>query len=553
MKWSFLRDREFLRIPLAFVLLFAVLGFALAFSPPPAFTQASCGQAITTSTTLDASLGPCPNDGIVISASNITLNCAGYTITGESNPIENVAGVDLSGLTGVTVENCNVTGFQYGFYISGSSGSTFTGNTANSNLLDGFFLGGSPGNTFAKNTANSNKQYGYYESAGPGTENTYTLDICLGDTFEGSSPGGLCTLIAAGAITPSAPTIDSGRSVRLTVDLYGGTAPYSYQWYTSSDCSTSPVYGATSSTYLASPASVTTYYYGVTDSNSPPLSACSPSPGDTVTVDPALVAGPITPSAPNITLNSDPSGGTGSYAYQWYFGSSSACSSDTAPLGTAPTQFVSPTWSTYYCYTVTDTSTNAPTVASATYLVTVVSPPVTVSSTASAITTTAITTFRITTPPYPTETSPEPSVLTTTTKTTTALSTTTTTALSTTTYATTVTQPTTVATTVTQRTTVATTVTQPTIITQTQTQSRTSTRTTTQTMTTAQPTTTTTTTTTTSLSTSTKTTSAIPTLWAYLALVAAIIVVLALVVWALLRRRRHYHPLVTGEPQPVHE
>jgi len=90
--------------------------------------------------------------------------------------------------------------------------------------------------------------------------------------------------LVTGVITPTAPSIASGQSVTLTANPSGGTGPYSYQWYTSSDCSTGLIYGATSSTYSASPMSTTTYYYGVTDNNSPAVSACSS--GDTVTVGP---------------------------------------------------------------------------------------------------------------------------------------------------------------------------------------------------------------------------------------------------------------------------
>ena len=427
-----MRDRESPKIPFALLLLFAVLGLTLGFSPHPVIAQAGCGITITTSTTLDVSLGPCPNDGLIIAANGITLNCAGYIVSGENNA---VAGIVLGGMTGVTIKNCDVTGFQYGFYLSDSSSNTFTGNTANQNSVYGFYLGDSSSNTltgntassnelvgfyfsdsssntFTGNTANSNQLWGFYltgsssniltgntansdglgfylngsssntltgntanhdlvygyfddttGSGTAGTANLYTMDICDSNGVGGSSPRGLCAPVIAGAITPSAPTIDSGQSITLTANPYGGITPYSYQWYTSSDCNTSPISGATSSTYSASPASTTTYYYNVT-SGSPPGSVCSP--GDTVTVNPALAAGAITPSAPaidsgqSVTLTAYPSGGTTPYTYRWYSGSSATCSSDTALLGTATTQSVSPASSTYYCYVLKDASTGTP-------------------------------------------------------------------------------------------------------------------------------------------------------------------------------------------------
>ncbi|MGA2874448.1 MAG: hypothetical protein ABSE82_02805, partial [Nitrososphaerales archaeon] len=180
--------------------------------------------------------------------------------------------------------------------------------------------------------------------------------------------------LSAGAITPSSPTIDNGQSVTLTSHVSGGTPALSYLWYTGAAC-TSVISGQTGSTYVASPTTTTTYYYKVTDSALSPVSQCSAA--DTVTVNPALLAGSITPSAPtidngqSITLTANPSVGTGSNTFQWYSGSSATCSLDTTLLGTASTQSVSPTSNAYYCYSVTDTSTNPPTVASSTDLVTV--------------------------------------------------------------------------------------------------------------------------------------------------------------------------------------
>jgi hypothetical protein len=192
-----------------------------------------------------------------------------------------------------------------------------------------------------------------------------------------TSSGDLVTVnptLAAGAITPSAPIVDGGQSVTLTSHASGGTPSLSYLWYTGAAC-TSPVSGQTGSAYMASPTSTTTYYYQVTDSAFSPISLCSP--GDTVTVGAALTAGAITPSEPSIdigqsiTLTANPSGGTGALGYQWFSGSSAVCASDVTALGTAATQLVSPIVSTYYCYSVTDTSTDAPEVSSSTDLVTV--------------------------------------------------------------------------------------------------------------------------------------------------------------------------------------
>ena len=46
----------------------------------------SCGETITTDTTLDSDLVNCPNNGIVIGADGITLDLAGHRIDGDAAP-----------------------------------------------------------------------------------------------------------------------------------------------------------------------------------------------------------------------------------------------------------------------------------------------------------------------------------------------------------------------------------------------------------------------------------------------------------------------------------
>jgi len=175
--------------------------------------------------------------------------------------------------------------------------------------------------------------------------------VCATVTDSGSPPKVTATpfaatvfvnpALSAGAITPLAPSVVIGQSVTLAANPSGGTSPYSYQWYTSSDCSTAPISGATSSTYSASPTSATTYYYRVTDSASPAVSACSA--GDTVTVKAApsitttlshlgIIAGQ------SVTDSAVLKGGykaTGTVTYEYFSGG--ACSGTPTNVGSAVT------------------------------------------------------------------------------------------------------------------------------------------------------------------------------------------------------------------------
>ena len=187
--------------------------------------------------------------------------------------------------------------------------------------------------------------------------------------------------LSANPITPVSPAIASGQSVNLTAHPSGGTQPYGYQWYsgTSSSCiSDTKIPGAISSNYSASPTSNTTYCYTVVDSSDGTPSVFAMSTTDAVTLTTLLVVHPATPDNPtiddgqSITLTASASGGTAPYAYEWYSGSSDACSNDSAITGaTALTYSASPASNTYYCYSVIDSSPSPETGYSATDLVTV--------------------------------------------------------------------------------------------------------------------------------------------------------------------------------------
>ena len=84
-------------------------------------TQVACGNILTTDTRLDSDLLNCPGNGLVIDADSITVDCACHTISGADSTNY---GIFLNGHTGVTVKNCFVTNFNYGFLLSGSDGNT---------------------------------------------------------------------------------------------------------------------------------------------------------------------------------------------------------------------------------------------------------------------------------------------------------------------------------------------------------------------------------------------------------------------------------------------
>jgi len=107
-------------------------------APPP---SVGCGAVITADTTLTADMGPCPGDGIIVGADNITLDLAGHTLTG-SGPgdgthagilIRNHSGVTVTGNARPSARKATVTRFDGGVVIVGGAGNTVTNLAARNN------------------------------------------------------------------------------------------------------------------------------------------------------------------------------------------------------------------------------------------------------------------------------------------------------------------------------------------------------------------------------------------------------------------------------------
>src|SRR5947207_13625925 len=105
------------------ILALAVAG-VMAFSGSSAHAvNVSCGDTITTDTTLHKDLVNCPNNGIIIDADNVTLNLNGHTIDGDGKPFTGCApgepcdlGVAERRHDGVTVKSGSVREFTNGLH-----------------------------------------------------------------------------------------------------------------------------------------------------------------------------------------------------------------------------------------------------------------------------------------------------------------------------------------------------------------------------------------------------------------------------------------------------
>lgn len=139
----------------------AVLLSTGALASSAAAAPVGCGSVITANTTLTANVGPCPKEGLVIGADNITLDLGGKTVFGKARTGEG-AGVLIEGRTGVTVKNGTVRFFDAGVAIVRGGSNTVQTIVARDNIGslkgknemgDGITIRSSDGNTISANRA----------------------------------------------------------------------------------------------------------------------------------------------------------------------------------------------------------------------------------------------------------------------------------------------------------------------------------------------------------------------------------------------------------------
>ncbi len=179
----------------------------LAVSAQPAAAAVGCGSTITVSTTLTADVGPCTGDGLIVRASNITLNLNGKRVFAKQPAVGDIVGIRLIGVTGVTVINGTVDGFNGGVSIIGGSANTVKGITAVNNISDlgggtgptcdngdGISLFGSSNNLITGNTVAHNGPYGGISVVDNSDGNRITFNTSTGNDIIAripANPGGV--------------------------------------------------------------------------------------------------------------------------------------------------------------------------------------------------------------------------------------------------------------------------------------------------------------------------------------------------------------------------
>jgi parallel beta-helix repeat protein len=172
-----------------------------------------CNITITSSTTLTANMVCSTSYGIIVGANGITLNCAGYSITGTGTGI----GIYLFSVTGVTVENCAVNDWTQGILLLSSSNNFLISNSASGDL-NGFIIQSSSNNNFVNgNAASSDSDYGFIVISSSNGNNL------AGNVASNDVQGGFIIQSSSNILTGNSATNDPGTSITGGFTLYSGS------------------------------------------------------------------------------------------------------------------------------------------------------------------------------------------------------------------------------------------------------------------------------------------------------------------------------------------
>jgi parallel beta-helix repeat protein len=116
----------------------------------------NCGDTLTASVTMTGSLSACTEDGLIIGANNIVLDCKSHNISGDRS--NGYYGVKIESYGNITVKNCNLTDFYGGVgLISTSAGNRIFNSTLFNNTDYGVFVQSSNYNVIENNSITQTK------------------------------------------------------------------------------------------------------------------------------------------------------------------------------------------------------------------------------------------------------------------------------------------------------------------------------------------------------------------------------------------------------------
>jgi hypothetical protein len=155
-------------VSLAVILALALVCLVALNSADAAPGQPSCGDTITTDTTLHHNLVNCPNNGIIVGADDVTLDLNYHRIDGNGTPTAGCTGtcdvgVDIDGHDGVTVVHGSVRQFGDGVIARAARHTRLLGVSSSSNQFSAIVVSDSD-----RSVVRNSSGIGSYSDVGAG-------------------------------------------------------------------------------------------------------------------------------------------------------------------------------------------------------------------------------------------------------------------------------------------------------------------------------------------------------------------------------------------------
>ena len=327
--------------------------------------------------------------------SEVSFLSSSTTLAADGKYYNVVANVKLLGypLSGATVQfsESPIFGFLYPKYADTDSNGNVTAEisskTSGSTILTASFAGISNSITinfitpayvkFEINQANTGYPILSIDSVAysdlpitlplvPGSQHSYSFESTIPDTsserYAYVSASGCGISAQSGTFVASNCTATGDYNVQYYLTAYSaepseGTVGPASSWYTSGAQATETATALSGYEFAGWSGSGSGSYSGLQNPitvtlNNPITEVASFATALSVSISPSSA---IIDNGQQVQFTASSSGGVSPYSYQWYSGSSSTCSSDTAINGaTSSTYTASPSSSTYYCTKATD-------------------------------------------------------------------------------------------------------------------------------------------------------------------------------------------------------
>jgi parallel beta-helix repeat protein len=165
-----------------------------------------------------SSTGEC----FALTASDIVLDCKGYSLFGNGTGAGDERGVEIVNVHNVTVQNCLISNFTYGIYVRNAQNITLINNTIRDNNGTGIYAGQSSELTFTNNTVqnlNSNQQVdGIWLKASYPYENAGTDSYLENNTVNNNTRYGIHLSDNSDRVTINNNLVDNNTNAGIMVN-----------------------------------------------------------------------------------------------------------------------------------------------------------------------------------------------------------------------------------------------------------------------------------------------------------------------------------------------